>query len=168
MRYLDNPNGQTWPQRRGFMPQTMSHIKMNCTRKGEDGLLLLCLGPREAIQNNHRSLWRNLRGSSIRSKDAIGCFTATTVTSGRVYWRIVLSMHVDACSTVPNPWSYTKEPQSNHYIRSLNHGRLEDGSMDVIGKITPSSGSAKHAWILIATYYFTKWVEAKSYTRVNV
>ncbi|KAM2081083.1 hypothetical protein ACFX1T_034766 [Malus domestica] len=34
--------------------------------------------------------------------------------------------------------------------------------MDVIGKITPFSGAAKHAWILVATDYFTKWVEAKS------
>ena len=35
--------------------------------------------------------------------------------------------------------------------------------MNVICKTTPSSGAAKHAWILVAIYYFTKWVEAKSY-----
>ena len=39
--------------------------------------------------------------------------------------------------------------------------------MDVIGKITPSSGAAKHAWILVATDYFTKWVEAKSYAELT-
>ncbi|KAM1243183.1 hypothetical protein ACFX2G_035469 [Malus domestica] len=39
--------------------------------------------------------------------------------------------------------------------------------MDVIGKITPSSGAAKHAWILVATDYFTKWVEAKSYVELT-
>ncbi|KAM1220015.1 hypothetical protein ACFX2G_048017 [Malus domestica] len=39
--------------------------------------------------------------------------------------------------------------------------------MDVIGKITPSSGAAKHAWILVATNYFTKWVEAKSYAELT-
>ena len=39
--------------------------------------------------------------------------------------------------------------------------------MDVIGKITPSSRAAKHAWILIATDYFTKWVEAKSYVELT-
>ena len=38
--------------------------------------------------------------------------------------------------------------------------------MDVISKITPSSGAAKHAWILITTNYFTKWVEAKSYAKL--
>nr|XP_008391259.1 uncharacterized protein K02A2.6-like [Malus domestica] len=39
--------------------------------------------------------------------------------------------------------------------------------MDVIGKIIPSSGAAKHAWILVATDYFTKWVEAKSYAELT-
>ena len=39
--------------------------------------------------------------------------------------------------------------------------------MDVIGKITPSSGAAKHAWILVATDYFTKWVEAKTYAELT-
>ncbi|KAM1304570.1 hypothetical protein ACFX2F_022217 [Malus domestica] len=36
--------------------------------------------------------------------------------------------------------------------------------MDVISKITPS---AKHAWILVAIDYFTKWVEAKSYAELT-
>ena len=40
-------------------------------------------------------------------------------------------------------------------------------AMDVIGKITPSSRSAKHAWILVATDYFTKWVEVKSYAELT-
>ncbi|KAM1050310.1 hypothetical protein ACFX2A_032768 [Malus domestica] len=38
--------------------------------------------------------------------------------------------------------------------------------MDMTGKITPSSGAAKHAWILVARDYFTKWVEAKSYAEL--
>ncbi|KAM2145033.1 hypothetical protein ACFX1R_048638 [Malus domestica] len=37
----------------------------------------------------------------------------------------------------------------------------------MIGKITPSSGATKHAWILVATDYFTKWVEAKSYAELT-
>ncbi|KAM2067483.1 hypothetical protein ACFX1T_043817 [Malus domestica] len=39
--------------------------------------------------------------------------------------------------------------------------------MDIIGKITPSFGAAKHAWILVAIDYFTKWVEAKSYAELT-
>ncbi|XP_070672126.1 uncharacterized protein [Malus domestica] len=37
----------------------------------------------------------------------------------------------------------------------------------MIDKITPSSGVAKHAWILMAIDYFTKWVEAKSYAKLT-
>ncbi|KAM2876301.1 hypothetical protein COP2_019310 [Malus domestica] len=33
--------------------------------------------------------------------------------------------------------------------------------------MTPSSGAAKHAWILVATDYCTKWVEAKSYAELT-
>ncbi|KAM1815820.1 hypothetical protein ACFX12_000293 [Malus domestica] len=40
-------------------------------------------------------------------------------------------------------------------------------AMDVIDKITPYSGAAKHVWILVATDYFTKWVEAKSYAELT-
>ena len=39
--------------------------------------------------------------------------------------------------------------------------------MDVIGKMTPSSGVEKHVWILVANDYFTKWVEAKSYVELT-
>lgn len=40
--------------------------------------------------------------------------------------------------------------------------------MDVIKKILPTSGAAKHAWILKVTNNFTKWVEAKSYAKLSV
>ncbi|KAM1145824.1 hypothetical protein PS2_037543 [Malus domestica] len=39
--------------------------------------------------------------------------------------------------------------------------------MDVISKITPFSGAAKHAWILVATDYFTKLVKEKSYAELT-
>ena len=38
--------------------------------------------------------------------------------------------------------------------------------MDVISKITLSFRLTKHAWILIATDYFTKWIKAKSYVEL--
>lgn len=40
--------------------------------------------------------------------------------------------------------------------------------MDVIGKILPTYGSTKHAWILVATNYFTKWVKTKFYVKLTV
>ncbi|CAL2265839.1 unnamed protein product [Prunus armeniaca] len=39
-------------------------------------------------------------------------------------------------------------------------------AMDIIGKIYPAA-SNQHAWILVATDYFTKWVEAESYRSIS-
>ena len=38
--------------------------------------------------------------------------------------------------------------------------------MDFIGEIKPNS-SGEHKWILTATYYFTKWIEAIPTRRAN-
>ena len=38
--------------------------------------------------------------------------------------------------------------------------------IDIIGKVTPKSSSG-HEFILVAIDYFTKWVEAESYTILN-
>ena len=39
--------------------------------------------------------------------------------------------------------------------------------VDVIGKISPKSSSG-YEFILVAIYYFTEWVEATSYAKLNV
>ncbi|PRQ31678.1 putative ribonuclease H-like domain-containing protein [Rosa chinensis] len=39
-------------------------------------------------------------------------------------------------------------------------------AMDIIGQISPPS-SKQHIWILVATYYFTKWVEAVPFTSIS-
>jgi hypothetical protein len=39
-------------------------------------------------------------------------------------------------------------------------------AIDIIGKIHPSS-SKQHVFILVATDFFTKWVEAKPYTSIS-
>ena len=38
--------------------------------------------------------------------------------------------------------------------------------LDIIGKISPKSSSG-HEFILVAIDYFTKWVEATSYAKLN-
>ncbi|XP_021823317.1 uncharacterized protein LOC110764618 [Prunus avium] len=39
-------------------------------------------------------------------------------------------------------------------------------AVDIIGKIYPAA-SNQHAWILVATDYFTKWVDAESYRSIS-
>ncbi|XP_008231803.1 PREDICTED: uncharacterized protein K02A2.6-like [Prunus mume] len=39
-------------------------------------------------------------------------------------------------------------------------------AVDIIGKIHPAA-SNQHAWVLVATDYFTKWVEAESYQSIS-
>ena len=38
------------------------------------------------------------------------------------------------------------------------NGPFQQWGLDFIGGINPSS-SGQHKWILVATYYFTKWIE---------
>jgi hypothetical protein len=38
-------------------------------------------------------------------------------------------------------------------------GPFQQWGLDFIGEINPSS-SGQHKWILVATDYFTKWIEA--------
>ncbi|CAL8162367.1 unnamed protein product [Prunus armeniaca] len=39
-------------------------------------------------------------------------------------------------------------------------------AVNIIGKIHPAA-SNQHAWVLVATDYFTKWVEAESYRSIS-
>ncbi|KAM2867043.1 hypothetical protein COP2_022998 [Malus domestica] len=65
-----------------------------------------------------------------------------------------------------NSWTYSKSPGRLLHLVTKPWS-FKGWAMNVIGKITPSSGAAKHAWLLVATDYFTKWVEVKSYTELT-
>jgi len=41
----------------------------------------------------------------------------------------------------------------------LASGSFQQWGLDFVGEIHPAS-SGQHRWILTATYYFTKWIEA--------
>ena len=162
MQYLDNPNGKH--DRKTRVHATNYVIYQNgLYRKGEDGLLLLCLGPREAVQavaevhegicgahqsgrkmrwllRRHGYFWPSMLKDCIEF--ARGCVQCQI--HGPIQRVPAETLH-----SVTKPWPF------------------RSWAMDVIGKITPSSGAAKHAWILVATYYFTKWFEAKSYAELT-
>ncbi|XP_068302687.1 uncharacterized protein [Pyrus communis] len=112
LRYLDNPNGKH-DRRTKVLATNYVSYQNELYRKGEDGLLLLCLDPHEADQ------------------------------------AMAERAPAELLHSVTKPWPF------------------RGWAMDVIGKITPSSGAAKHAWIMVATDYFTKWVEARSYAELT-
>ena len=162
MRYLDNPIGKH--DRKTKVHATNYVIyQIGLYRKGEDGLLLLCLGPQEAVQavaevhegicgahqsgrkmgwllRRHGYFWPSMLKDCIEF--ARGCVQCQI--HGPIQRVPAKTLH-----SVTKPWPF------------------RGWAMDVIGKITPSSGAAKLAWILIATDYFTKWVEAKSYVELT-
>ena len=162
MQYLDNPSGKH--DRKARVHATNYVMYQNeLYRNGEDGLLLLCLGPQEAAQavtevhegiceahqsgrkmrwllRRHGYFWPSVLKDCIEF--ARGCVKCQI--HGPIQRVPAETLH-----SVTKPWPF------------------RGWAMDIIGKITPSSGAAKHVWILVVTDYFTKWVEAKSYAELT-
>nr|XP_017191186.2 uncharacterized protein LOC108174578 [Malus domestica] len=132
-------------------------------RKGEDGLLLLCLDLPEAAQaitEVHEGIYgahqsgRKMRWLLCQH----GFFWPSILKDCIEYARGCIQCQIhgpiqraptELFHSVTKPWSF------------------KGWAMDVIGKIMPSSEATKHAWILVATDYFTKWVKPKSYAELT-
>ncbi|KAM2566229.1 hypothetical protein TB1_008765 [Malus domestica] len=142
MRYLDNLNGKHDCKTRVHATNYVLY-QNELYRKGEDGLLLLCLGPQEVAQvitEVHEGICRaHQSGRKMRwllrrhgyfwpsiLKDCIefarGCIQCQI--HGSIQRVMAESLH-----SVTKPWPF------------------RGWAMDVIGKIIPSSGAAKHAWM---------------------
>ncbi|KAM1184237.1 hypothetical protein ACFX15_013225 [Malus domestica] len=162
MQYLDNPNG-THSRRTRVHAMNYVTYQNELYRKGEDGLLLLCLGPQEsaraiaevhegvcgAHQSGRKMRWLLRRHGYFWPKILKDCIEFAR---GCVQCQIhgpIQRVPAESLHSVIKPWPF------------------RGWAMDVIGKITPTSGAAKHAWIIVATDYFTKWVEAKSYAELT-
>ncbi|KAM2835678.1 hypothetical protein PS2_032570 [Malus domestica] len=162
MQYLDDPRGKHDRKTRVHATNYVSY-QNELYRKGDDGLLLLRLGPQEAAQaitEVHEGIYgahqsgRKMRWLLRRH----GYFWPSILKDCIEYARrcVQCQIHgpiqralVELLHSVTKPWPF------------------KGWAMDMIGKITPSSGAAKHAWIRVATNYFTKWVEAKSYAKLT-
>ncbi|KAM2965196.1 hypothetical protein FF2_022900 [Malus domestica] len=162
MQYLDNPNGKHSRKTRVHATNYVTY-QNELYRKGEDGLLLLCLGPQEgawaitevhegvcgAYQSGRKMRWLLRRHSYFWPRILKDCIEFAR---GCVQCQIhgpIQRVPAESLHSVIKPWPF------------------RGWAMDVIGKITPSSGAAKHVWIIVATDYFTKWVEAKSYAELT-
>ncbi|KAM1593133.1 hypothetical protein ACFX1Z_036529 [Malus domestica] len=162
MQYLDNPNGKHDRKTRVHATNyVMYHNELY--RKGEDGLLLLCLDPQEsaraitevhegicgAHQSGRKMRWLLRRHGYFWPRILKDCIEFAR---GCVQCQIhgpIQRVPAESLHSVIKPWPF------------------RGWAMDVIGKITPSSGAAKHAWVIVATDYFIKWVEAKSYAELT-
>ncbi|KAM2597296.1 hypothetical protein TB2_041632 [Malus domestica] len=152
MQYLDNPNEKHSRKTRVHATNYVTY-QNELYRKGEDGLLLLCLGPQE--------------GARVISEVHEGVCGAHQ--SGRkmrwllrrhgYFWPRILKDCIEFARGCV-------QCQIHGPIQRVTAESLHS-VMDVIGKITPTSGATKHAWIIVATDYFTKWVEAKSYAELT-
>ncbi|KAM1223354.1 hypothetical protein ACFX2G_043340 [Malus domestica] len=162
MQYLDNPNGKHSRRTRAHATNYVTY-QNELYRKGEDGLLLLCLGPQEsaraiaevhegvcgAHQSGRKMRWLLRRHGYFWLRILKDCIEFAR---GCVQCQIhgpIQRVPAESLHSVIKPWPF------------------RGWVMDVIGKITPTSGAAKHAWIIVATDYFTKWVEAKSYAELT-
>ncbi|XP_070668799.1 uncharacterized protein [Malus domestica] len=162
MQYLDNLNGKHDRKTRVHATNYVMY-QNELYRKGEDGLLLLCLGPQEsaraitevhegicgAHQSGRKMRWLLRRHSYFLPRILKDCIEFAR---GCVQCQIhgpIQRVPAESLHSVIKPWPF------------------RGWAMDVIGKITPSSGAAKHAWVIVATDYFTKWVEAKSYAELT-
>ncbi|KAM2611622.1 hypothetical protein TB2_031682 [Malus domestica] len=162
MRYLDNPNGKHDHKIRVHATNYVVY-QNELYQKGEDGLLLLCLGPQEvaqAITEVHEG---------ICGAHQSGCKIRWLLRRHGYFWPSILKDCIElarGCIQCQIHDSIQRVPaESLHSV--TKPWPFRGWAMDVIDKITPSSGAAKHAWILVATDYFTKWVEAKSYAELT-
>ncbi|KAM1596851.1 hypothetical protein ACFX1Z_031812 [Malus domestica] len=162
MQYLDNPNGKHDRKTRVHATNYVMY-QNELYRKGEDGLLLLCLGPQEsaqaitevhegvcgAHQSGRKMRWLLRRHDYFWPRILKDCIEFTR---GCIQCQIhgpIQRVPAKSLHSVTKPWPF------------------RGWAMDVISKITPSSGAAKHVWILVATDYFTKWVKEKSYVELT-
>ncbi|XP_070677779.1 uncharacterized protein [Malus domestica] len=162
MQYLDNSNGKHSRKTRGHATNYVTY-QNELYRKGKDGLLLLCLSPQEgaqaisevhegvcgAHQSGRKMRWLLRRHGYFWPRILKDCIEFAR---GCVQCQIhgpIQRVPAESLHSVIKPWPF------------------RGWAMDVIGTITPSSGAAKHAWIIVATDYFTKWVEAKSYAELT-
>ncbi|KAM2617796.1 hypothetical protein TB1_034159 [Malus domestica] len=162
MRYLNNPNGKHDCKTKVYATNYVVY-QNELYRKGDDGLLLLCLSPQEvaqAIIEVHEGIYGvHQSGRKMR----------WLLRRHEYFWPSILKDCIEfarGCIQCQIHGSIQRVPAES--LHSLTKPWPFRGwAMDVIGKITPSSGAAKHDWILVATDYFTKWVEVKSYAKLT-
>ncbi|GKV13619.1 hypothetical protein SLEP1_g24610 [Rubroshorea leprosula] len=130
-------------------------------RRGNDELLLRCLGPDESFQmlsDVHDGICgAHQAGIKMRWFRRHGFF-----------WPFVLKdciAYAKGCKSCQIHWPLQRVPafELNSIVKPWP---FRGWAIDLIGKVYPPS-SKDHSFIIVATDYFTKWVEAKPMKKVN-
>ncbi|CAL8117362.1 unnamed protein product [Prunus armeniaca] len=161
VKYLRDPSGNHERTTR-FRARCYLIYQNELYRKGSDGLLLLCPSAEDIkviMAESHKGIC-GAHQSGIKMRWLVrrhGYYWPTILkncieyTKGCIMCQIygpIQRVPADALHPVTKPWPFRR------------------WAVDIIGKIYPAA-SNQHAWILVATDYFTKWVEAESYRSIS-
>ena len=131
-------------------------------RRTVDGVLLLCLD-RDSADRAMREVHAGVCGPHMG-----GHMLARKIMRTSYFW---LTMETDCCQFVQRCTECQIHGDLIHVPPSELHALTSPWpfsvwGIDIIGKISPKSSSG-HEFILVAIDYFTKWVEATSYAKLN-
>ncbi|CAL9005839.1 unnamed protein product [Prunus brigantina] len=161
VKYLRDPSGNHERTTR-FWARCYLIYQNELYRKGSDGLLLLCPSTREIeviMAESHEGVC-GAHQSGIKMRSLVrrhGYYWPSILKDCIEYARACIKCQIygpiqrvpaEALHPVTKPWPF------------------RGWAVDIIGKIYPAA-SNQHAWILVATDYFTKWVEAESYRSIS-
>ena len=131
-------------------------------RRSVDGMLLLCL------DHAFTDLVMREVHAGICRPHMEGHMLARKIMRTGYFW---LTMETDCCQFVQRCPECQIHGDLIHVLPSELHALTSlwpflVWGIDIIGKISPKSFSG-HEFILVAIYYFTKWVEVASYARLT-
>ncbi|CAL9029755.1 unnamed protein product [Prunus brigantina] len=161
VKYLRDPSGNHERTTR-FQARCYLIYQNELYRKGSDDLLLLCPSTEDIkviMTESHKGIC-GAHQSGVKMRWLVrrhGYYWPTILKNCMEYSRGCIKCQIygpiqrvpaEALHPVTKPWPF------------------RGWAVDIICKIYPAA-SNQHAWILVATDYFTKWVEAESYRSIS-
>ncbi|XP_051141299.1 uncharacterized protein LOC127258492 [Andrographis paniculata] len=154
MEYLESPNS-TAPVRVRLKALRFQLINGILYKRTFEGVLLRCWGPDETIK-----IMEEVHGGMCGAHRA-GLNMRWAIHRMGFYWPKIF----DDCIRFAKGCQECQKHGPLHHLPTVNLQKMvkpwpfKAWALDVIGKIHPAS-SKQHSFILVATDYFTKWVEA--------
>lgn len=162
IQYLQNPTGTKVPNR-VKLAATKYYMQFGeLHRKDPEGLLLKCVDAGEAL-----TLMAEIH-QGICGAHQNGLKMRWLLHEHGYYWPTMRKdciNYAKGCKGCQKFGPISRAPASElKYI--LKPWPFRGWAVDAIGEINPAS-SKKHSYILVITDYFTKWVEAQAFTKIN-